>query len=298
MTAALVAAGAMLCLVLVARSEGAKRYRLVRRALWLRQAGRSAAAVKALEAAIDVGRPDPGVVNLAVETLISGGKYSEALALPPAFDPVAPFDKLHFVLVQINLAEAEYNLGRWDAAWSRLEPLDGRAEPFAITRAGLALQRAWILAHTNRPDEALAMWEQADMYGLPHPYRAEHYFTHAAILLGLGRLDDAEDVADAGADASVRPSSERNALFMLARVAATKGDLERAEELCRAASGHRFQGHGGDGLLLWGDVLNRLHRATEARQAYALCIARDGQSESARSAEARLRATTIQSAAG
>src|SRR5207248_1912052 len=46
---------------------------------------------------------------------------------------------------------------------------------------------------------------------------------------------------------------------------------------------------GGDGLLLWGDLLVRLERRGEAPEAYALAIARDGQSESARLAAERLR---------
>jgi predicted negative regulator of RcsB-dependent stress response len=41
-------------------------------------------------------------------------------------------------------------------------------------------------------------------------------------------------------------------------------------------------------LLLWGDVLSRLRRGDEARDAYELAILRDPQSESARLAVARL----------
>ena len=63
----------------------------------------------------------------------------------------------------------------------------------------------------------------------------------------------------------------------------------RAESLCRAAAAHPYRAQGGDGLLMWGDVLTRLGRADEAEQAYALAIERDGQSESARLAAGRAR---------
>ena len=45
------------------------------------------------------------------------------------------------LLVQINLAEAEYNLGRWEMAWERLRDLDPLAAAFPIARAGLSQQR-------------------------------------------------------------------------------------------------------------------------------------------------------------
>jgi hypothetical protein len=65
-------------------------------------------------------------------------------------------------------------------------------------------------------------------------------------------------------------------------------DWARAECFCKAAADHRYQGQGGDGLLLWGDVLKELGEIQWARRAYGLTIARDGQSESARLAAARL----------
>jgi tetratricopeptide (TPR) repeat protein len=280
----------IIALFLALRSEPLRLLRLVQRVSELRDRGKPDAAVELLQQALSKGRKSTRLVNLAVETSISAGKYSEALAMPTSFTPTGPMDEVNIVLVQINLAEAEYNLGSWAAAWDRLSRLDDSAAPFEITRAGLALQRAWILAHTNRPKEALSMWEQADMDGLPYKYRAEHYFTRVAVLLALEQIEDAEEAAAAGADAAVRMSSERNALFILARVAANRGDWERVDALSSAAAAHRYRGQGGDGLLLWGEVLSRLGRRTETRRAYELCIARDGQSESARKAAARLRA--------
>ena len=231
----------------------------------------------------------PWALNQAVDALIAAGCYDEALALPASFVVHGPRDSASELLVQINLAEAEYNLGRWSAAWDRLRDLDPLAAAFPIARAGLAQQRAWIAAHTGRPDEALHQWRRAELRDLPRHYHAEHYFTGAVALIGVGRHDAARGCAIAGADAAIRPSSKRNALFIRARVAAAANDWQLAESLCRAAAPHPYRAQGGDGLLFWGDLLVRLERLAEAGQAFALAIDRDRQSQSARFAAERLR---------
>lgn len=228
------------------------------------------------------------VLNQAVDRLISLGLYAEALALPERFVARGPRDSAAELLVQINLAEAEYNLGRWSAAWDRLRGLDPLACAFPITRAGLSQQRSWIAAHSRTPEEALHHWHRAEMGDLPRPYHAEHYFTGAVALLGAGQFAAAHRCASAAAGVAVRPSSKRNAFFIRARVAAAMEDWPRAEALCRAASEQPHRAQGGDGLLLWGDALTRLGRPDEARHAWALAIERDGQSESARIAAERL----------
>jgi tetratricopeptide (TPR) repeat protein len=228
-------------------------------------------------------------LNQTVDALIAAGRYLEALALPERFVAHGSRDSVSDLLVQINLAEAEYNLGRWSAAWDRLRGLDPLAAAFPIARAGLAQQRAWIMAHTGRPDEALRHWHRADLGDLPRHYRAEHFFTGAVALIGVGEYDAARSCAHAGAQRAVRPSSKRNALFIRARVAAATSEWTLAESLCRSASAFPYRGQGGDGLLFWGDVLTRLERFAEARQAYALAVERDSQSESAQIAAGRLR---------
>ena len=231
----------------------------------------------------------PRVLNQAVDALIAVGRYAEALALPERFGAHGSRDSVNELLVQINLAEAEYNLGRWNAAWDQLRGLDPLAAAFPVARAGLAQQRAWIMAHTGRPDEALHYWHRADLGDLPRNYHAEHFFTGAVALIGMGKHDAARGCARAGADRAIRPSSKRNALFIRARVAAATHDWTLAESLCRSAAAFPYRGQGGDGLLVWGDVLTRLERLSEARQAYALAMERDSQSESARIAAGRLR---------
>jgi tetratricopeptide (TPR) repeat protein len=227
-------------------------------------------------------------LNQAVDAFIAAGRYAEALALE-RFAAHGPRDTVNELLVQINLAEAEYNLGRWNAAWDRMRCLDPLAAAFPIARAGLAQQRAWIMAHIGRPDEALHHWRRADLSDLPSNYHAEHFFTGAVALIGTGKHEAACGCALAGAERAIRPSSKRNALFIRARVAAAGNDWILAESLCRAAAAFPYRWQGGDGLLLWGDVLMRLERLEEATQAYALAIDRDSQSESARIAAGRLR---------
>lgn len=244
--------------------------------------------------AMTPGAGRPRALNQAVDALIAAGRYAEALALPERFVVHGARDSESELLVQINLAEAEYNLGRWSAAWDRLRGLDPLAAAFPVARAGLAQQRSWIRAHTGRPDEALHHWHRADLGDLPRHYHAEHFFTGAVALIGVGRHDAARGCAQDGADSAVRPSSKRNALFIRARVAAATDDWALAESLCRLAAAFPYRGQGGDGLLLWGEVLTRLERPAEARQAYALAMERDGQSESAGIAAGRLRESMCQ----
>src|SRR5438046_1002635 len=163
----------------------------------------------------DTGQP--WVLNRAVDGLVAAGRYAEALALPERFVSHGSRDTTSELLVQINLAEAEYNLGRWTAAWDRLRGLDPLACAFPIARAGLAQQRAWIAAHTGRPDEAIDHWRRADLRDLPRTYYAEHHFTGAVALIAAGRLDSARECALAGGNAAIRLSSKRNALFIRAR---------------------------------------------------------------------------------
>jgi tetratricopeptide (TPR) repeat protein len=198
-----------------------------------------------------------------------------------------PGDNQH-LLIQVNLAEAEYNLGRWEAAEARIRGALAACEPFDLTRGGARIQLAWILANTGRSEEAIRLCETVELEWFPDIYRAEPCFTSALALLGLGRLDEAQTDAECGRDLSMRPSSERNAQFILARVARARGDLVTAEALCREAAGREYRGQGGDGLLLWGDLLSELDRAGEARAAWALAVERDPESESAAHAARRL----------
>jgi tetratricopeptide (TPR) repeat protein len=220
-------------------------------------------------------------LNAAIDGLIARGDYRGALALPRAFAP-RDADTASALLVEINLAEAEYNLGRWSDAWDRLRGLDPLAAAFPIARAGLSQQRAWIAAHSGTAAEALHHWYRAARGDLPREYHAEHFFTGAVANIAAGDLAAAQRCADAGAGAALRISSRRNALAISGRVAAARHAWTEAERLFRAAAVHPYRGQGGDALRLWGEVLTRLGRLDEARRAYGLAVERDPQSESAR----------------
>jgi tetratricopeptide (TPR) repeat protein len=231
-------------------------------------------------------------LNTAIDGLIAMGRYRAALAMARGWQTRGA-DTESELLVQINLAEAEYNLGDWSAAWERLRGLDPLAAAFPIARAGLSQQRAWIAAHTDHPEEALHHWQRAELRDLPRRYHAEHWFTGAVALAAAGDLDGALRCAARGSGAAVRPSSRRNALIIQARIAAAEGDWPRAEPLCRAAAGHPYRGQGADGLLLWGDALVRLGRLDDARRAFALATERDPESVHAHTARERLAAEGV-----
>jgi len=254
----------------------------------LRDGNRFDEALALVEATIAAGDRSSQMANLLVDTLICAGRYLEALSVTYEPAPDDPDDAFHSLLVEINKAEAEYNLGRWDTADARLRLIDERSQRFPLTRASLLQQRAWIAAHQSRSADGLALTAQADASAVPRLFLSELHFTSALLLLALGQLDAASDAAAQGSALQLRASSGRNALFILARVAGARGEWAAAEALCRRAAEHSYRGQGGDGLLFWGDALARLQRGPEAREAWQLAIARDAQSESAQLAAARL----------
>ena len=231
---------------------------------------------------------NPNLRNELIDVLNSAGLYRVALGAEPAADEARGVPGALLALIQINLAEADYNLGHWEEAEERLAGLDRDASQLPISRAGLLQQRAWIAAHEGRGAEALALCERVSIAWLPGHYHAEYHFTRAAAFLGLERLDQAEAEVLAAERVARRPSSKRNALFLHARIAAGRGDWASAEELCQKAASHSYQSQGGDGLLLWGEALRRLGRQADAEAAWRLAILRDPESESARLALSRL----------
>lgn len=232
--------------------------------------------------------------NVAIDILISAGAYQTALrAERKESDSTGAADVQGLALIQINLAEADYNLGRWDAAKARLDHVERECSAYPITWAGLLLQRAWIAAHQGRAAEALALCDSVQPRWFPRDFRSEYYFTRAAALLAAGALDDADAAVMEGARAARRISSKRNALFLHARVAAAREDWARVESLCRSAAEHRFRGQGGGGLLLWARALRETGRNEEAEQALRLVLERDPESESAATAATLLNESKV-----
>jgi tetratricopeptide (TPR) repeat protein len=260
-------------------------------ALALRENGDLAGAVALAKARVAEKGIPAWSRNLAIDILISAGEYGAALdAEPPLCMPSDAHEALGLALIQINLAEADYNLGRWEAAEARLRPLDLACWPFPITRAGLLQQRAWIAVHRGRAAEALELCDAVKPRWLPSIYRAEYHFGRAAALLALGCIDDAEIAVGHAEVVARRLSSKRNALFLRGHLAGARGDWVTAELHCRAAANHVFRGQGGDGLLLWAHALNQLGRSLEAGDALRLVAERDPESAAARTAAAEIKA--------
>lgn len=232
--------------------------------------------------------------NTAVDVLVFAGRYGEALAVTATWDDarwreLAAGHPPIFVILRANLAEALYNLGRWDEALALLADLDVAART-PLTAAILALQRAWILAHRGDGAAALRLVDGIDRVALPVAWRAEAHYTRASALLALDRVADAAVEAEAGLAAARRASSQRNGWFLLARAAARAGDLAHACALFERGARHFYRRQGGDSLVLWGDVLAAQGRGAEARTAWSLAIERDP--ESAAAAIARDRTLT------
>ena len=225
--------------------------------------------------------------NAAIDILISAGAYQTALRAERRESyRTGAEDECGLALIQINLAEADYNLGRWDEAKARVDPIERSCSAYPITWAGLLVQRAWIAAHQGRAAEALALCDAVKPQWFPRDFRAEYHFARAAALLASGALDEADAAVAQGAHAAKRISSARNALFLRGQVAAARGDWASAESHCRSAAEHRHRGQGGAGLLLWARALRELGRDDEAKDALRLVLERDPESESAATAAA------------
>ena len=230
-------------------------------------------------------------VNARINALIWLGRYREAVRLyfrhRRTLEP-APLR----LLAQVNVAEALYNRGRWNLARQLIDALRDEAKRLATENrwigTGLVAQRAWIAAHCEELELGRALMKDATERDFPDDYVAELHFTRAALELAAKDAGAAEKHLRDARRALRRKSSERNLLFLEARLAVLKGEKDRAIDLCRQASEHPYRGQGGDGLLLWGDLLAERGDVDGARAAWRLAIERDPESESARLATQRL----------
>ncbi|QRK04991.1 hypothetical protein JQX13_32915 [Archangium violaceum] len=258
--------------------------------------GNTARAVEGARRLADEARAagDWGLANTAVNTFINAGLYQEALGVERgwkspdsrASEELGPDEQRG--LVQLNLSEALYNLGDWEAASARLRAVEEEAADEPILRHALLLQRGWILAHTGHGAEALATLEPLNRGELPRVYWSEVAFTRAAVLLVLQRYDEAEREAREGLALARRAASTRNGLFMLGRIALARGRLAEASRHFEAGAAHPYKGQGGGALLAWGDCLETLGQGARAREVWRLVLERDPQSAAAREAASRL----------
>ena len=234
----------------------------------------------------EVAAPNARSLNAVVCAFVFAGRYAEALALAsrPAVRPEAIADadaRRDAQIVQINLAEAEYNLGRWEEAAARLDTLGDPDALEATVRGGVRLQRAWILAHLGEGDAAIALVGDDLFAEVPRGQHAEVHLVRAAGLLARGRHREAEAAAHAGIDVAARASSRRNGENLLGRIALARGDAARAVERFAEAAAHEYRGQGGPELLAYGDALRDLGRGDAAARIWRLVVERDPQSAAA-----------------
>jgi tetratricopeptide (TPR) repeat protein len=232
-------------------------------------------------------------INMCINAFINAGRYKRALEVAAPWMAPAPHRLPPlWPLFQVNVAEAEYNLGRWLDALARLDHMRERCAALGIARAGEAQQRAWILAHLDRAAEARNAMSEVRLGDLPGIFHAEYQFTLAKVALAGRDLPLALQAVDAGLAVARRMSSKRNGLFLRARIHTARQDPVAALKDFEEGAGMTYRGQGGDGLLAWGDLLRSLGREDEARRAFALAVERDPESESAGQARDRLCATT------
>jgi tetratricopeptide (TPR) repeat protein len=256
--------------------------------------------------------PEPAAtwrwINEGVNSLISAGLYREALAFPERWSSEASahareLDPEQWQLVQINLAEAEYNLGLVAEAKARMDDLtvgveraasDGHgAEP--IVKSGLAIQQAWIAALQGEHERGYDYLAAVARDAIPRLFHAEIDFTGAFLHLRAGRFDEAVAAAEQGLANAQRPSSERNGFYLLGIIHARAGEPGAADRSFERGAVYGYLGQGGDALVCWSEILEGQGRTRESRQALSWCIERDPQSPAAEVARMRL---GMQAAAG
>jgi tetratricopeptide (TPR) repeat protein len=232
------------------------------------------------------------IVNSIVCTFVNGGRYLEAIhaqgrysARSRAEDKAS--EPLAFATTQINRAEAFFNLGETEEALALLEHVRASVEPDPFIRNGHVCLHAWILIHENELERARELLARLELEPLSPVYAAEVHFTRAAFERELGNLEPAIEYAERGLAVSVRPSSERNGLFMIASIEALRGNDARAKAYFVRAVEHHYRGQGADGLFRYAEFLERTEGKAAAEAAYQLLIERDG--ESALATRARLR---------
>ncbi len=215
------------------------------------------------------------------------GLYAEAIEAfekeEPEFEVLSDTSDTSLSLLDVNAAETLSELGRFDEALRLLE----HESEIPFLEAGRRCARAWVLTLLNRPDEAVAALDDADVDSLDN-YKAEYWFTLAFAQLTAGRLDDADRALVGAEKVLVRASSQRNFQFLLAQLRWKQGRRDEALTHFETAAKHRWRWQGGSGLLAWGDVLKELGRHDEARAAWAQCISQDPQSLAAKAAHDRL----------
>jgi hypothetical protein len=222
-----------------------------------------------------------------VDIWVNSGQYHAAIFAPRRFRWGVLRQTLPSAcaVANINRAEALHNIGRNDLALKLLARTP-RTEPIALN-GGLALE-AWILADEGRAQAARDLFSRIDPGPLSPYYASEVLYTRALIELTSGQREAALSSAADGLARAVRPSSERNGLFLLGRIEAALGHFEIAIAHYERARSHRYRGQSARGLFELGQLYERQHSASAARAAYAQALEEDSESAAALRCRERL----------
>lgn len=220
---------------------------------------------------------------------INAGRYREALIALRRY-PLRPHhaDREGLAICHVNRAEALHNLGRDDLALKLLQRIRRLLSRSSIGKNGALTLRAWILAQRGQPQRARRVLEKLDARPLMPGYAAEVFYTRALVELAAGAAERALEEAEQGLAASLRASSRRNGLFLLGRIEAARGNLERAFSYYEQGRAHVYRGQGGQALFELGLLRLRQSDTERARAAFDDAITRDPESIGAERARAEL----------
>lgn len=265
------------------------------RAVTLKNLGDAETAARLLEGALPEVRHQPGfhrLINLALDTLIALGRYRDALGLESSLGARRDFN---WVLAHANLAEAEYCRGELDRAHQRLSnpQLEAVANAAPIAKSGLALQRAWLAVIRGDAAGALGFLRPLTVNDSPPSYRAEYHFTVAAAHGLAGDFTRADSALEAAMKCTRRASSFRNALALKGSLLHRRGDLEGAERWLAQAAAHPWKGQSGGLLSEWAEILKKLGRKKDAREALRLATLQDPESAAAKKADVDLKGARL-----
>ncbi|HEY5288654.1 MAG TPA: sulfotransferase [Caulobacteraceae bacterium] len=185
----------------------------------------------------------------AANALRRAGRMDEAIALLRAETARAPRDPAAWA----NLADCLAAANRPDlalAAWERVLTLAPRSVP-ALVGKGRALQAL------ARPAEAAGAFEAALAAA---PEAGEARFSLAMLAFDAGSLDSA------AAHAARLPDTPA-AKWLAARIAAARGEFERARDILQAMAPGLADAPRADALMLLGSVLDRLGEPSRAFRA-------------------------------
>ncbi|HYQ04725.1 MAG TPA: tetratricopeptide repeat protein [Polyangiaceae bacterium] len=224
-----------------------------------------------------------------IDIWVNAGKYRAAILAPRRFRWGLLRRHLPDLceIANINRAEALHNIGRNDLALKLLTRTP-RANPISVS--GGAMLEAWILADEGRTDAARALYRSIDARPLCPYYWSETLYTRALIELSAGEYDLAFVSVSDGLARAIRVSSERNGLFLLGRVEALRGNLDRAIAHYEGARRHRYRGQSARGLFELGQLYERQNRPAAARSVYAQAIEEDAESVAATRCHERMAA--------